>query len=343
METVLAQTGTLLGLTLLASMLAPHGAAATEAPAIQYNKDYVEDVTAAPAFDIDDRMAVLAAVLADLPDRVAVYPTENYFYFSFHHKGVRYAGNLRFDIADRDEGRVHFSYFREQTEWRRDDKGVVAILGPADGVTLRKAGPLSYDLAFRGKTVRFDLNDLGSVEPPKGMLRPEETYIGPVFDESAIRFFLVFDRERKVFLYLLDETVATPETFFISGVSDRISIGTRTGFAFYADRLAGRKILIGVNRRAMVLNTPFDGPFDQLPDNFIKGDTLSKAIVAETPDEAGQIDRFGNSSDGETRYLIAPYMHYDKLADLAVIVDCTAKSESPRYYDCFSGAGRQAK
>jgi hypothetical protein len=32
------------------------------------------------------------------------------------------------------------------------------------------------------------------VKPPAGALRADETFIGPIFDESAIRFFLVFNR-----------------------------------------------------------------------------------------------------------------------------------------------------
>lgn len=318
--------------------LAPAGLASAEGPVIHYNKDYVEEAIAPPAFDIGDKMAVLAAVLSGLPETVKVYPTENYFYFSFHHKGIKYAGNLRFDIADRDAGIVHFSYFKEASGWQRDENGFTADLGRKDGVVLTRAGVLSYDLAFRGRTVRFELNDIGSAKPPAEAIRPNETYIGPVFDESAIRFFLVFDNDRKIFLYLLDETGVVPDQFDVSEVSDRITIGIRTGFAFYDDRFAARKILVGVNRFNVSVNNYLDGPFDQLPDNFLAGDVLKTAILAATRNRAGRIDRFGNSPDGETRYLIAPYMQYRDQAELGVIADCAAKEEPPVYYGCFSQA-----
>jgi hypothetical protein len=308
-------------------------------PVIHYNKDYVEEALAPPAFDINDKMAVLSAVLNGLPDEVKVYPTENYFYFSFHHKGIRYAGNLRFDIADRDAGIVHFNYFKDFTDWQRDENGFTADLGKKDGVTLTKSGNLLYDLEFRGKTVRFQLNDVSTAKPPAEALRPQETYIGPIFDESAIRFFLVFDNERKLFLYLLDETQAVADQFDISEVSDRITIGVRTGYAFYDDRFARRKILVGVNQLNTSVNNYLDGPFDQLPDNFLKGDVLKNAILAASPDRAGQIDRFGNSPDGETRYLIAPYMQYQDQDELAAVADCAAEEEPPVYYSCFSYAG----
>ena len=334
------RTERLLGAACIALMsLAPAGQAGAGGPVIHYNKDYVEEAMARPAFDIADKMAVLSAVLNGLPDRVKVYPTENYFYFSFHHNGIKYAGNLRFDIADRDAGTVYFNYFKEFTDWQRDENGYSADLGKKDGVVLTKAGNLLYDLEFRGKKVRFELNDVSAAKPPAGTLRPSETYIGPVFDESAIQLFLVFDNERKIFLYLLDETKPVADQFDMSEVSDRITIGIRTGYAFYDDRFARRKILIGVNQLNTSVNNYLDGPFDQLPDNFLQGDILKNAILAASPDRAGQIDRFGNSPDGETRYLIAPYMQYEDQGELAAIADCAAEEELPVYYSCFSYAG----
>ncbi|WP_163364710.1 hypothetical protein, partial [Escherichia coli] len=79
-------------------------------------------------------------------------------------------------------------------------------------------------------------------------------------------------------------------------------VGQRTGFAFYRD--GDRKILIGVNERNSRLNTYFDGPFDQLPENFIEGETLREAIVAAAPEIKGKIDRLGTFSDGSGRFLI---------------------------------------
>src|SRR6185436_4438737 len=44
---------------------------------------------------IDDPLAVFGAVLKNLPERVQVYPTENYFYFRFTQNGGGYSGNIR--------------------------------------------------------------------------------------------------------------------------------------------------------------------------------------------------------------------------------------------------------
>ena len=52
----------------------------------------------------------------------------------------------------------------------------------------------------------------------------------------------------------------------------------------------------------MRANNYFDGPFDQLPDNFIEGEALREAILAVRPQLKGEIDRFGASPDGSIRF-----------------------------------------
>jgi hypothetical protein len=212
------------------------------------------------------------------------------------------------------------------------------VYGAKDGVTLKGAGKLAYDLSFKGKQVRFRLNDLSGVKPPADAIAKGETYIGPVFDESGLRFFLVFNTEEKIFLYILDETAPVADQFNAASEADRVSIGIRTGFAVYEDRFGKRKILVGVNQLNTAINNYLDGPFDQLPDNFIVGETLRTAILAASPEMKDKIDRFGNSPDGETRYLIAPYMQYEDERDLGGIAGCAASEAPPTYYRCFSFA-----
>ena len=66
---------------------------------------------------------------------------------------------------------------------------------------------------------------------------------------------------------------------------------------------------------------------------------MKRAILAASPEMAGQIDRFGNSPDNETRYLIAPYLQYEDESDLGVIAQCAATEKPPVYYSCFSFTG----
>jgi hypothetical protein len=301
-------------------------------PELRTNESDITAATRPGRLAIDDPVAVFAYVLGRLPERVRVYPTENYYYFKFVHNGVPYAGNIRLAVAHRDDGVVHFAYGEELSDWNDDPPSRHAALGAAQGVKVERVSRLIYrvslDAAHGGRSITFALNDLARHKPPAGLLVADEGYIGPVFDESGLRFFLVFNTRLKVFHYLLDETEPVPEGFAGSKDSDRILIGKRTGFAFYRD--GTRKVLIGVSGPQSRLNTAFDGPFDQLPENFIEGETLREAIVAADPRTRGKIDRLGHYTDGKSRYLIHPFMPYWDIGDLAVFHRCvTAKSVPP--------------
>ena len=174
------------------------------------------------AFDIKDPMAVLAYVLASLPQRVTVYPTENYYYFKFVHAGVPIAGNLRLDPRDRDKGKVYFGYYEDNADWKKDGFEQALEL---DGSAQRAGGAggaiCVYRITYQGTSVLFALNDVSQIKPPAGVIGPDERLIGPVFDESAVRFFLVYNSKAKVFHYILDETAPVPDELEPSPRSDR--------------------------------------------------------------------------------------------------------------------------
>jgi hypothetical protein len=265
-------------------------------------------------------------VLGSLRERVQVYPTENYYYFGFSHNGITYAGNIRLAAADRDEGKVHFFYGPSPTDWYSNPPERYVALGAAEGVTVERTAPLVYRVSHGGRRVSFVLNDLSQVRPPDGLLAADESFVGPIFDESGIQFFLVFNSRANVFHYLLDETERAGDEFVAAG--ERIEIGKRTGFAFYKD--GSRKILIGVDRRQSGLNTYLDGPFDQLPENFIEGETLRAAIHASDPSSRGKIDRLGYFTSRRNRYLVHPYMRYRDKNELMVVQRCmTTKTVPP--------------
>ncbi len=119
-------------------------------PRISLNQSYVRDVLLdASTVDLENLVSVFGFVFASLEDTVTVYPTENYFYFRFFHKGVEWAGNIRLDIIDRDKGAVHFAYFEATSAWAGDGVSSHRTLGPDDGVVLEKVDDLSYDQTFR--------------------------------------------------------------------------------------------------------------------------------------------------------------------------------------------------
>ncbi len=307
-------------------------------PFLHLNQDYLDDLNVPSALNIRDVMEVFGFVFSGLPDEVKVYPTENYFYFSFFHNGIEMAGNLRLDALDRDDGIVHFAYFMKYNRWNEDLISHYRRLDAKAGVTVERLERLVYKMTYEGRSVVFRLNDLAHVRPPDGMLSPDETYIGPMYDDSGLSFYFVYNRALKMFHYILNAEVSAAEIFLASRVSGDIVVGQRTSFAFYKDRLRERRILIGIYDGNAMVNNYFDGPFDQLPDNFIEGNTFHDILVHAFPDVEGQIDRFGNSNGGESRLLISPYIHYSNQSELAPIDACAraAGDDEAAYYLCFN-------
>lgn len=311
--------------------------ATAELPRLYTNEQMVEDVTKKSTLAINDPIAVFTFVLNSLPDRVTVYPTENYYYFWFHHNGIRYAGNIRIDVLDRDAGNVHFAYFKDFNEWTDEPDMKYTKLDSKHGIKIEKLEPLAYRVTFGQKSVVFALNDLSKVAPPASIMGPDEKYLGPVFDESAIRLFLIYNTRLKAFHYLLDETITVSDELVPAQATDRILIGRRTGFAFYRDHRLDRKILIGIFEGNSRSNNYYDGPFDQLPDNFIHDEALRNAILDVEPHLKGKIDRYGIAPDAASRYMIGPYLHYRSEEDLDLFHECATNKLIPadHYYNCF--------
>jgi hypothetical protein len=329
---------------ILGALVALGGLAAVAAaeepkwPVLHTEQEYIDQVTRPTTLDVKDPMAVFDFVFSTLPERVKVYPTENYYYFTFLNDGVPFDGNIRLDASNRDQGKIIFAYSEDLEEYRGETPVQHRILDESQGVKLEKVQNLVYRMTYKGKSIVFELNDLSNVKPPANALAPDEVFIGPTFDESGIRFFLVFDKKLKIFHFILDETVKVADQLEPAKNADRIVIGKRTGFAFYRDHLRERKIMIGAFEGNMVTNSYFDGPFDQLPDNFIQGDTLRDAIISAEPSMKGRIDRFGAWGDGSERYAIDPYIPYRVVDDLAMFDRCAkARQHQPdAYYLCFA-------
>ena len=170
------------------------------------DQEMIEELLEANELDIKNPNAVFEAVFDALPAKVTVYPTESYYYFTFPYKGIVYAGNIRFDAFDQFDGKVHFAYFVEYSYWRKPEEPVYKKLGPDDGVQTVQVNKFLYKITYKGKTVDFVLPDLSNVKPGPGMLRADEVYIGPSWDESGVQFFLVFNKTAKTFLYLLNDS-----------------------------------------------------------------------------------------------------------------------------------------
>jgi hypothetical protein len=315
-------------------------------PRLYTNEAFIEDVMRPASLPLSDMRAMFQFVLESLPDRVKVYPTENYYYFWFYDGGARYAGNIRLDAGSRDQGKVHFHYALEPTPWNKPGgNSYYVLLDRSYGVSVERVEDLVYRVSSDTKSVVFELNDLSKATPRPHLLGPDERYLGPIFDESAIRFFLVYNPRLKLFHYLLDETEPLNERLFPVNETDRILIGHRTGFAFYRDHRRERKILIGVFDNNVRSNSYYDGPFDQLPENFVLGDSLRNAIIDAEPHLAAKVDRFGVFHGSTNRYLIGPYLHYGRADELLAVHACAEKRKRSAawYYACFTPDRRQTR
>ncbi len=294
---------------------------------VSLNQTYLESVLDSRNIDIANIMDVFQHVFSSLPDEVTVYPTENYFYFQFGYRGLLYAGNMRLDVGDRDEGVLHFAYFNLFEDWNAELQTDYRPLNASDGVVVEKLEDLKYQISFRGKRVEFNLNDLSNVQPPANALAEGETYLGPVFDESGIQFYLIFNEQEKYVTFILNEDGPPPDRLIpYNEAEPDILLGMRTGFAFFQDPFRNRKILIGVYQGNVQNNNYFDGPFDQLPDNFIEGNELQDALLTLYPGLEGEIDRLGNFAGQQGRVLVNPYINYNYLTELDVFLECKEAS-----------------
>lgn len=286
--------------------------------------------------DLNDPKEVFRYVFSRLDDNVVIYPTENYYYFIFPMNGKIIWGSMSLFPKDRDNGVLDIGYIEKIDDAQRIDFSPIgggSNFTEKDGVFIKKVDDFNYSVTFEGKTVIFMLNDIG-LKPPNNLPK-NETFVGPSFDESGLKFFLIFNNTEQKLFWVLNEDSYTPENF--TNYSDDIAIGDRTNFAFYLDKKNNRKVLIGVGGSNVLQNNWYDGPFDQMPDNYVYTGKIEikKYIEANYPEVTGRIDNYGNYIDEEgARVAIAPYTVYFFKEDLNTTVEL-CKTE-PLFYSCIT-------
>lgn len=298
---------------------------------IKTNEDYIEGINS--ELDLDNTMDVFSRVFNSLNKVVKVYPTENYYYYQFETRGLTIKGNIALFADKRDEGKINFAY--EETNnisgVEITKKQGVAELDQKNGLIVRKINEFEYEVVFKNKSVRFVLNQLEIQPSDPNCLRPEEICIGPSYDESGLQFYLIFNKRMNYFFWILNEEKNVPESF--ANLVDNVIIGRRTEFVFFEDKEMNRKILFGVNYQNMYKNNWFDGPFDQLPDNYIKNNMIDLKRYLENayPEYAGQIDKYGHFlKEDDTRVAISPYSAYNSYIDVVkVYYACKNSSITP--------------
>jgi hypothetical protein len=304
------------------------------------NQEFIESLRS--GFDPNNVKAVFGWVFSKLPRSVKVYPTENYFYFSFFAGGRCYWGNFRLGVEDRDRGILHFVYWPYSDDPRRPDDSAswVRAFSARDGLSLRRLGPLRYAATYRGKRVVFGLNNLSQRRPRSLRLGRDEKYLGRSCDESGIHFFLVYAAVHKHFMWILDERLQAPR---LEKVHRELSVDPVSGFAFVNDRGRRRKILVGVSARNVRRNNYWDGPFDQLPDNFVRPE-LARCMEEAYPYTKGRIDRFGKFLDQPGfRVALTPYLEYRSLEEMKKWVSDCRRQPRGEFCACITYDSKKAR
>lgn len=328
----------LLGLACSPSGAPPRGGGAAAAGGLTTNEVFIRAMP--QPLDVRDSLAVLRYVFERLDSVVTVFPSENYYYYRFTHPGGEIAGSLALFTRNRDDGILSFSYTLQDTA----DAGGNALggggpLGVREGVRVTRAGPFAYNVAFAGRTVCFRLHvpNLRPLAAPQ--LRRDETWVGPSSDESGLRFHLVFNEAAEKLYWVLDEADPVPEVLAPAG--GRVLVGTRTRFAFYDDREQRRRIMIGAYLRNIEGNTWYDGPFDQMPDNYVYAGRIEvqRFIERAYPEARGLIDRYGSYLENPSlRVPVANYRPYHDVAELVAMVEACRRREGggAAFYSCIT-------
>lgn len=291
-------------------------------PGITTNEHFIRNLYT--EIDMSDPKQVFRYIYRQLDDEVTIFPSENIYYLKFTMLGKIYYGTITMYVEDREKRVLGFAYVnREEHKSRQKHfpmKGDFYNFGSKDGLEMKKIDEFTYTVTYLGKTVTFHLFNDGIKPPQKARLRPDEVFVGPSFDESGLRFFLIYNKTVSRLYWVLNEDGFVPETFY--NLSDNILIGDRTEFAFYNDRENNRKIMVGVEGENVLQNNWYDGPFDQLPDNYVKTGQLrvQEYLEGHYPYYKDKIDKYGNFLGKEgSRVAVAPYKVYFTHRDLDFI------------------------
>jgi hypothetical protein len=287
--------------------------------------------------DLKDTDAYFWHVFSRLPNEVTIYPSENYFYFIDHIGGREIWGNIRLPAGQRERGIVAFGY-AESSELPGDRFSRSKYFSERDGVHINGKDPFTWSVAYKNKTVIFHLHKL-SLDPPKSFaLKTNEVFIERTFDESGIQFFLLFNTTGNYFFWVLNEEEIVPDEF--TQLEKDILVGRRTGFAFWVDpEKRPRKVLAGVRKISVTRNDYYDGPFDQLADNYVDHNKISMWMERAIPSVKGRIDKYGYYTDTErpSRVALACYGNYETHAEIIEFV--TRAKTSPDPYQFISRGG----
>lgn len=310
-------------------------------PKVTFNQHYIEGLQT--QFPIDSVEAVFQLVFEALPNEVYVYPSENYYYFQFQANGQWIWGNIRLGVLTRDKGILHFAYYTYYGNPQSPDDGnsYIQHFDESKGVLVRQIEALQYEVTYRNKKVIFQLHELDQSLPNPSILGEKEVFIQRTFDESGFGFLLVYNRAQKHFMYVLDESGPSPldlENVTLDSIRYKnLLINPASSFIFYQDSShQNRKILAGVWAQNIRHNNYWDGPFDQLADNF-PSPLLKECIEDAYAYVKGGVDEYGFFPILEgSRMAISSYYEYERLEEFVQNFEMCLEQPSEEFLACLA-------
>ncbi len=298
-----------------------------------FNQRFIEG-TSTVGLDLDDVDAVFWRVFSGLPDAVHVYPSENYYYFIMYEERKQLWGNIRLPAGRRDRGILSFAYFEFKESPFVIDPRVrnSKLYTIADDLTIDKKDDFTYNVGYRGKEVTFNLHQLSQEQPKKFKLADDEVSIMRTFDESGYQFFLLFNTTGNYFFWVLNEEEIVPDE--LVPAEPDLLVGRRSGFAFWVDAAhPDRKALVAIRGANATVNNYYDGPFDQLADNYVELTNVSEYMMQASPGLRGRLDKYGYflDRDGSSRLAISPYFVYFSDAALQAFVQKLRFADDPYF------------
>lgn len=308
--------------------------ASSTVPYLLFNQRLIQGLYS-QVIDLDDVDAVFGHIFSRLPHQVTVYPTENYYYFIMFVNGRQIWGNIRLPAGRRDRGVLSFGYFefKEASYGPRSDFQRSKFFTQADGLRIEKIDNFTYVVDYTGKSVTFNLSKLPQDPPRQFALGEDEVFLERTFDESGFQFFLLFNERKNYFFWVLNEEDGVVDT--LTPMEDDLLVGVRSGFAFWVDSAHDdRKISIAVRGSSATRNDYYDGPFDQLADNYVDDIGISEYMIRAFPTLEGRIDKYGYFMDRETpsRVSLYTYFVYFSESSLEQFVANVRQAEDPYQY-----------
>lgn len=210
-----------------------------------------------------------------------------------------------------------------------------------DGLIIDEIDKFTYVVDYNDKAVTFNLHKLSQEQPKLFSLGDDEVSIMRTFDESGFQFFLLFNERDNYFFWVLNEEELIPD--ILEPLGDDLLVGKRSGFAFWVDaEFDNRKTLAAIRGQEATRNNYYDGPFDQLADNYVDETNVSEYMVRASPSLEGRIDKYGYFTDRqEGRVSIYTYYVYFTQESLLDFVAQAKASEDP--YDFISHGRRSVR